>query len=324
MRVVVYNNRLYIKYFKPAGFTRGEAALALLHQSIVTSREKLPDVEFCIGLHDWGSMGKFSLDRSPDKEDVWLMPDYSFWSWPEHVGMYNEMRDKVRKIDEEIGWAGKKNTLFWRGSMKVGTADREALMASANGYAWNEMTEIVWGSPDKVPILMEDHCRYKYHAYPEGNTYSGRLRYLQNCQVVIITHPQQWIQHYTHLFNGEWGHPDQNLVYVPAPLDDDPEKGVVVHNADGHEVGRSRAWERLPEVMDKLLKDDAMAQRIGENVLKTFRDRYVVPATAPCYWRRSLRAFGSIQKYEVHLDGTETSYENFLLHGVRNPDEHAP
>lgn len=317
-RFVIYNNRLYIKYLKNAGFTRTEAAAALLHQAVSLSREKLPNVEFCVGMHDWGSKGKFSLDRRPEQEDLWLMPDYGYWSWPEHVGMYNEMRQKLAKVDNEVGWKGKKDLLFWRGSMRVGTSDREGLMETAKGYPWNEMKEIVWGDPTKGPISMEDHCRYKFHAYPEGNTYSGRVRYLQNCAVVIVTHEQRWIQHYTHLWNGEWGHPDQNIVYVPKPLDDDPEKGILVHVQDSDKMVRNRAWERLPEVMDKLLKDDAMAQRIANNVLKTFRDRYVTPATAPCYWREAIRAFASVQKYEVQLDGTETTYENFLLHGIPN------
>lgn len=82
-RVVIYNNRLYLKYYQQSDFTRSQAALALLHMAVVTSREKLPNVEFCIGMMDWGSRGKFGLDRAPDLEDVWMMPDYGWFSWPE-------------------------------------------------------------------------------------------------------------------------------------------------------------------------------------------------------------------------------------------------
>lgn len=162
-RVVIHNNRLYIKRYEKAGQSRTHAALALLHQSLVTSRERLPNVEFCIGMHDWGSKGKFSLDRREELKDNWLMPDYSYWSWPEHVGMYQDMREKVRAIDKEVGWAGKKSTLFWRGSLKVGTKDREAMLEAGRGHAWNEMSELIWGSPNpnEGPIPMEDHCRWK-------------------------------------------------------------------------------------------------------------------------------------------------------------------
>lgn len=144
-RVVIYNNRLYLKYYRQSDFTRSQAALALLHEAVSTSRQKLPNVEFCIGMMDWGSRGKFSLDRAPDLEDVWLMPDYGWWSWPEHVGSYQELRERTAKVEKEVGWEGKTNKLFWRGSMKVGTADREALVGSAAGYDWNDVLPIQWG-----------------------------------------------------------------------------------------------------------------------------------------------------------------------------------
>lgn len=82
-RVVIYNNHLYIKYYQQSVFTRSNAALAYLYQAVTTSRERIPNVEFCIGVNDWGSKGKFSLDRAPHLEDLWLMPDYGWYAWPE-------------------------------------------------------------------------------------------------------------------------------------------------------------------------------------------------------------------------------------------------
>ena len=102
----------------------------------------------------------------------------------------------------------------------------------------------------------------------------------------------------------------------PEPEDNDPEKGILVHVQDSPDMIRSRAWERLPEVMNKLLKNDTLAQTIANNSLRTFGQRYLTPATAPCYWREAIRAYSSIQQYEVQLDGTETTYENYLLHGM--------
>lgn len=165
---------MYLKYYQQSDFTRSQAALALLHLAVSTSREKLPNVEFCIGMMDWGSRGKFSLDRSPELDDVWLMPDYGWWSWPEvsarkrkskaerrsltrllfhqHVGSYQELRDRAAKVEEEVQWEGKKDKLFWRGSMKVGTADREALMGSSQGYEWSDVLAIDWGCKFAIAI----------------------------------------------------------------------------------------------------------------------------------------------------------------------------
>ncbi|UZJ51486.1 hypothetical protein CBS101457_000806 [Exobasidium rhododendri] len=318
-RVVVYNNRVYLKYYQQSDFSRSQAALALLHLAVSTSKERLPNVEFCMGMMDWGSRGKFSLDRSPDLEDVWLMPDYGWWSWPEHVGSYQEIRERTAKVENEVGWEGKVNKLFWRGSMRVGTADREALMGSAKGYDWSDVLGIDWSSPESHPVAMEDHCKWKFHGFPEGNTYSGRLRYLQNCRVVIVTHQPRYLQHWTHLYNADWSSPDQNIVYVPPAIGEPTEdKGILVHDGDGREIGRDRTWERLPETMDRLLKNDKLAKKIADNQWAFFRERYITPASAICYWRKALVGFSKVQLYDVDLSGTETSYESFMLKGMKD------
>ena len=288
-RVLVYNNKVYLRYFQQSAFTRINAALALLHESVVTSRERLPDVEFCISVNDWGSMGKFSLDRAPELYDVWLMPDYGWFSWPEHVGSYAEHREKTLRVEKETPWDKKISKLFWRGSMSVGTADREAMLGVSKNYAWNDAKAIDWRNPDGH-VSMEDHCKWKFHGFPEGVTYSGRLRYLQNCKAVIVTHEPRWIQHWTHLYNSDPASPDQNIVFVPPY--EGPNPGVEVH--DGGNVRMDKTWLRLPEVMDELLKNDTKAQQIAENQWSFFRERYVSPASAACYWRKAIKGYASV------------------------------
>lgn len=273
-RVVIYKNRVYLRSFQDSEATRTKAALSLLHLAVTGSRQKLPNVEFCIGLMDWGSRGKFGLDRAPDLEDVWLMPDYGFWSWPEHVGSYQELRERTKEVEEEVGWAGKKSKLLWRGTLSAGTADREALVGSAKGHSWSDVAPIDWNYPDMRPVAMEDYCRWKFHAFPEGNTNNGRLRYLQNCHSVLVTHEPRWVQHWSHLYNPDWKSKDQNVVFVPPPSGNaGPDKGILVHDSDGHEIGRDRTWERLPETMNRLLKNDKLARKIADNQWNFFRER---------------------------------------------------
>ncbi|MCO5554238.1 hypothetical protein L7F22_007766 [Adiantum nelumboides] len=273
---------------------RSKAALSLLHQAVTASRQKLPNVEFCIGLMDWGSRGKFGIDRAADLEDVWLMPDPGFWSWPEHVGSYQDLRERTAKIEEEIGWNGKKDKLIWRGTLEKGKQDRESLVGSAQGYPWSDVAAIDWAQPDQRPIPMEDHCKWKYIAF-RRKYHNGRLRYLQTCHSVL------------------------NVVFVPPPSlsDKDTSKGIPVHDANGREIGRDRTWERLPETMKKLLRSDRTARKIADNQWKFFRERYSTPAAAMCYWRRAIRGFGKVQQYEVDLSGSETSMETFMLKGMR-------
>ncbi|KAE8216578.1 hypothetical protein CF327_g296 [Tilletia walkeri] len=313
MRVVIFHNRLYIKMYKQSDFTRTQTTLALLHQSIAASRERLPNVEFCMDLQDWGHPGKFSLDRSPDQQDVWLMPDYGWYSWKEHVGAYKEFREAAERVENEIGWEGKKNKLFWRGSMKVGRADREALVAAASGHDWSDVLPLNWGGDRKEWVSMADHCRWKFHGFPEGNSYSGRLRYLQNCRSVIVTHEPRWIQHWTHLYNANTSSPDQNIVFIPPPPPGT--EGTPVKDDDNAQVRYDATWTRLPEVMEELLRDDAKAKRIADNQYDFFRDRYISPASAACYWRKALKGFAETQRFTVDLSGKEISYEDHMLQG---------
>lgn len=38
-----------------------------------------------------------------------------------------------------------------------------------------------------------------------------------------------------------------------------------------------------------------------------------------CYWRKALWGFHKAQQYEVDLSGAETSYESFMLKGMKGP-----
>lgn len=311
-RVVIHNNRVYLKYFQQSAFTRVNSALALLSQSVLGSKEKLPDAEFCLSANDWGSMGKFSLDRAPYLEDVWLMPDYGFHSWPEPgIGSYTEHREKVLEVERANPWEKKIPKLFWRGAMQVGTADRKALLAAAQGHDWNDVKPLDWGSRDGF-VTMEDHCKWKFHAFPEGMTYSGRLRYLQNCRSVIVTHEPRWIQHWTHLYNPDPDSPDQNIVFVPEYQGE--ELGPEVQDDTG-KVFHDKTWMRLPEVMQHLIADDARAKKIADNQWSFFRERYISPASAACYWRKAIKQYAGVQQFQVNYTGSLTSYESFILLG---------
>lgn len=170
MRVKIFNNRLYLKDYKQSDFSRTQAALALLQQSIVTSREPLPNVEFCIGVQDWPGRGKFGLDRAPETEDVWLMPDYGFWSWPEHVGSYHDLRRRIEGVEHLTPWEEKHPRLLWRGNMAVGTDDRKAMIQAAQGYPWNDIKAVDWDTNENT-IRMEDHCKWKFQGFADGNSY---------------------------------------------------------------------------------------------------------------------------------------------------------
>lgn len=60
----------------------------------------------------------------------------------------------------------------------------------ADKHAWGDVHNIDWGGPKSDGVhpdnweSMEGHCKYAFLASPEGISYSGRLKYLQNCESV--------------------------------------------------------------------------------------------------------------------------------------------
>jgi hypothetical protein len=117
---------------------------------------------------------------------------------------------------------------------------------------------------------MEGHCKYAFLASPEGLSYSGRLKYLQNCQSVVFTRTAVSLQHWTHLYNSNRSDPLQNMVVLP------PVKGDI-----------DLSWTNIAPEMDYLLADDDRAKQIASRSAEIFRDRFLSPAAVACYWRVS-------------------------------------
>merc|ERR1711939_797917 len=108
----------------------------------------------------------------------------------------------------------------------------------------------------------------------EGNSYSGRLKYLQNCRSVIVSHPLDWIEHHHHLMRSSG--PDQNFVEV------------------------ERSFENLEETILWLQQYDGRANNIAQNSVQTFRERYLTPAAEACYWRKLIHGWASVS-WEPHF-----------------------
>ena len=115
---------------------------------------------------------------------------------------------------------------------------------------------------------MDEHCQHKYLAHIEGNSYSGRLKYLQNCRSVIVAHQMNWEQHYTHLTISSG--PSQNYVQV------------------------DRDFRNLEPTMLKLQNDDKWALKVANNNVATFRERYLTPAAQVCYWWYLIRSWAKV------------------------------
>lgn len=303
IRAMIYDQQLYIIAKEGSIWTREIATLSAINRALVTSPEPLPNIEFAFNTDDriepaalWG------YARRAEDELIWLVPDFGFWSWPEiKAGSTKEI---LLKIEEEeaagrVTWDSKTAQLFWRGVARMGPEIRDKLLAVTANKTWADVKELGWGDASSMKSdykSMPEHCEFRYLAQTEGNTYSGRLKYLQMCRSVVVSHTLDWIQHTYHLMKRDG--PEQNFVEV------------------------QRDWEDLEEKISWLRKHDKEAKRIADNNVRVFRERYLTQSAQVCYWRRLIQEWASVSDFEPEFykkdaEGRDVwrglSWESFML-----------
>ena len=236
---------MYIRDFQEEWHSRTRATLAMIYDVLRTSSDTIPDIEFVLSTNDRCDPNDhlpllcLARQSTPEEEHLWLMPDFGFWAWPEpKIGTYAEVIRKAEDFDASHPWSGKMAKLFWKGVPMVDVRKNLFEVAKQNTQ-WAQIEEVRWNQKETIST-MDSHCAYKYLAHVEGYTYSGRLKYLLQCKSLVIAHDMQWVQHFHHLFNyEEFGSESQNLVVVPGSN-----------------------WTTLPETMDRLMDNEALAQRL--------------------------------------------------------------
>ncbi|MBW0536951.1 hypothetical protein O181_076666 [Austropuccinia psidii MF-1] len=295
-RVLIYRNRVYIKSFKLRPKSRAEAILNSIQEAVITSPELLPDVEFAINTEDAsrspGPEPLWVLDRSKSQKDVWLMPDFGFYSWPEpKVGGMIEVRDNTAQRESNLKWNQKIPKAFWRGVPLVKV--REQLLEIAKGQSWSDIAPLDWQNTIGRFKAPDEHCDYKYLIHTEGYAYSGRLKYLQMCRSVVIAHKLEYIQHFHHFLDSRPYSPTQNIAIVEGP-----------------------GFEGLPKLIDQLKQNDQWAEKLANNSYSLFR-HYLSPAAVNCYWRQMFKSWAQVQGFVPQHTKSDTPFESFnLMHAT--------
>ncbi|KXT11753.1 hypothetical protein AC579_1650 [Pseudocercospora musae] len=287
VRAMIHDNQLYV--IDPHAVTdhnhrpRTLATLHAIHRAVNAYSGKLPDIEFSFTVHDfalhdrYGNETTWAYTRLPHQEKLWLMPDFGLWGWPD-VGLRSYAEFQTVLDYEEDEFVDKIPKLVWRGSLAVGSHDvRAGLVEHSEKQPWADVLELDWSNKTNIEerlLSMQDHCAYMFVAQTEGNTYSGRLKYLLNCRSVVLSHDLDWIEPYHHLMKSSG--PDQNYMHV------------------------KRDYSDMPKQMNKLTqpKHFAESEVVADNAVATFRERYLTPAAEACYWRALIRGWGSMQAFK--------------------------
>jgi hypothetical protein len=173
-------------------------------------------------------------------------------------------------------------------------------MQTAQGKDWADVQVL----RPETRMHMAEFCRYQYLVHTEGNTWSGRLRYLQNCESISIIHDLQYKAHYYDLLEREGE--AQNYIHVREDFSD------------------------LEEKIQFYQANPVLAERIARNSVSTFRDRYLTPAAEACYWREMIWNWAETQAFEPEAYEEPSGVDGFRKQrGVDwevwvNPDPNFP
>ena len=261
-------------------YARALASLHAIHRALTAypDRASLPNIEFVLDIGDgnapasgprWGFTKK-SDDASFD--NVWLAPDYGFYSWPEpKVGAYSEVRKHIAMIEKDLPFEDKEPKLVWRGAPLIEA--RRNFLALTKDATWADTQAIVWGDKDNLQqslMTIPDHCRYQFIASIDGYSMSGQGKYMHNCESVFVTHTSTLEYKEIYSWVIETSGPAQNTVSV------------------------SEDWSDLEETIEYLLANPTKAKKIAQESKKVFKDRYLTPAAETCYWRKLFRSWRTV------------------------------
>lgn len=286
VKAMIHDNQLYV--IDPHFVTdhnhrpRALATLHAINRALSAYAGRLPNIEFSFTVHDfalhdrYGNSTTWAYTRLAHQEKLWLMPDFGMWGWPD-VGLrsYAEFQEILEHEEDEF--VDKVPKLVWRGSLDVGSKDvRHGLVKHSKGKSWSDVQVLDWSNKTLMQeriLTMPDHCSYRFMAQTEGNTYSGRLKFLLNCHSILFSHDLDWIEIYHHFMKSSG--PEQNYIRV------------------------KRDYSDLSKAMKPLLEPANLArtQRIADNARRTFRERYLTPAAEACYWRALIRGWASMQGF---------------------------
>ncbi|KAF3191611.1 hypothetical protein TWF788_006207 [Orbilia oligospora] len=310
----IKNNRLYVVSTSNTtnshvNVMHRNAALHQVHKALATSPEPLPDTLFSFTPVDYPKNNSWVYSKWYDHTELlnhWPVPHFGHWSWPvKYVGPLIEVLSQVSEIESTLPFEEKVDKLFWRGTPSFNPIQnqnlRGNLIGATEGKDWADTGQLEWTALEKAKNIVQipEICRYKYIAYTEGITYSGRLPFHMLCESVIITPPINYMMHSTHLIKplfawtlgfqstkkmDNWG---MKRLRKAWPKDYRPD--------EANAIFVSPDWSDLEETIMWLRENPKIAKGIATRQKEFAVEKgYLSESAEMCYWRELIRGWSKV------------------------------
>ncbi|XP_070495391.1 O-glucosyltransferase rumi homolog [Chironomus tepperi] len=260
----------------------------------ILNKVKLPNMELVINVRDYpqilphyGHQGPvLSFSKTETYLDI-MYPAWAFYEggpaiklYPTGLGRWDKHRLSITEAAEKYPWTKKLSKVLFRGSRTSDERDALVLLSRKNpklvdaqytkNQGWKSPKDTLGAEPADE-ISLEDHCRYKFLFNYRGVAASFRLKHLFLCKSLVFHVGNEWKEFFYDSLK-PWVH------YVPVD---------------------SKA---TPQELQKLIKFFVDHQDIAQEIAERGYDMIwnnLMMEDVECYWRRLLRYYGRLIKFEV-------------------------
>jgi protein glucosyltransferase len=148
------------------GRERVMATLSLIHRALISSpaNEPVPNIEFPISYDDMPTRStagvSWGFTRRKDEENVWLIPDYGYWSWwAIGIPSFKSVWRQMQALEANLTWQQKIPRAVWRGTTHYNPAIRDRLVEIAKDTGWGDVKVITHGEDDDDFLSLDAHCK---------------------------------------------------------------------------------------------------------------------------------------------------------------------
>jgi hypothetical protein len=186
VRAMIVDRKLRVLASKQVYEDHRKKALAILHsihRSIPMDGRPTPNIEFVFSVEDFAenpAQPIWTLARRPQDHNLWLIPDFGFWSWDlPDLGTLDDVVDQVMRYEVSTEWDTKIQKLVWRGKPQMLPKLRRSLLDATKDKPWSDVEGLIPG-PSAVSenyLSAADQCKYMFIAHAEGKLILKRFGY---------------------------------------------------------------------------------------------------------------------------------------------------